>query len=83
MNESIYDRLRREWAARFSTVDEDGQEASNNSRESARGSEQAARPSNLTRGWALSKPRAPTRFSETVKDYLKAKFNQGERTGLG
>ena len=82
MNESIYDRLRREWAARFSTVDEDSQGASNNSRESARGSEQAARPSNLTRGWALSKPRAPTRFSENVKDYLKAKFNQGEQTGL-
>ena len=43
MNESIYDQLRREWAARFSTGDEDSQEASNNSRESARGSEQAVR----------------------------------------
>ena len=39
MNKSIYDQLRREWAARFSTGDEDSQEAFNNSRKSARGSE--------------------------------------------
>ena len=39
-------------------------------------------PSDLSQGWALSKPRVSTRFSPKVKVYLNAKFALGERTGL-
>ena len=39
-------------------------------------------PSNLSKEWALSKPRVSTRFSPKVKAYLNAKFELGERTGL-
>ena len=33
-------------------------------------------------GWALSKPRVSTRFTSSVKAYLCAKFDLGEKTGL-
>ena len=38
--------------------------------------------SDLKMGWALSKPRVSTRFTSSVKAYLCAKFDLGEKTGL-
>ena len=83
MSESFYDRIRREWAKRFSTVNPVHAEGST-SGSSIRSSEETADtpPSDLSQGWALSKPRVSTRFSPKVKAYLNAKFELGEKTGL-
>ena len=82
MSESFYDRMRREWAERFSTVDP--VQADGSSVGSLRNSEETAdaSPSDLSQGWALSKPRIATRFTPNVKAYLNAKFELGEKTGL-
>ena len=83
MSESFYDRVRREWAKRFSTINPVQPEGST-SGSGIRSSEEAADtpPSDLSQGWALSKPRVSTRFSLKVKAYLNAKFELGEKTGL-
>ena len=83
MSESFYDRMRREWAKRFSTIDPvqaDGSTSGSGIRSSEETTDTP--PSDLSQGWALSKPRVSTRFSQKVKAYLNAKFELGERTGL-
>ena len=82
MSESFYDRMRREWAKRFSTVDPVQADGST-SGSGISSSEETANtpPSDLSQGWALSKPRVSTRFSPKVKAYLNAKFELGEKTG--
>ena len=82
MSESICDHMRREWAKRFSTVDP--VEADGFSGSSIRSSEKATDgpPSDLSQGWALSKPRVATRFFQKVQAYLNAKFELGAKTGL-
>lgn len=81
MSESSYDHMRREWAARFSTVDPVQADCSSGS--SVRSSEKATDvpPSDLRQGWALSKPRVSARFTSKVKAYLNTKFELGEKTG--
>ena len=83
VSESFYDRMRREWAERFSTVDP-VQADRNTSGSGIHSSEETADtpPSDLSQGWALSKPRVSTRFTPKVKAYLNAKFNLGEKRGL-
>ena len=83
MSESFYDPMRKEWAKRFSTIDPMQADGST-SGSSIRSSEETTDtpPSDLSQGWALSKPRVSTRFSQKVKAYLNAKFELGERTGL-
>ena len=83
MSESFYDRMRREWAERFSTVDQVQADGST-SGSGIHSSEETADtpPSDLSQGWALSKPRVSTRFTPKVKAYLNAKFQLGEKTGL-
>ena len=82
-HESVYDRLRRDWALKFSTMSID-------SRQKLPPSEQLQKsPSGVCKfeasGWALQKPRQPrgggTRFSEKVKSYLTARFDVGTQTG--
>ena len=63
--ESVYDQLRRDWVARFSTL-----VAENRPRPKSDVSSMAN--SSLPIGWALQKPRGGgTRYSSQVKDYLK------------
>ena len=83
MSESFYDRTSREWAERFSTVDQVQADGST-SGSGIRSSEETADtpPSDLSQGWALSKPRVSTRFTPKVKTYLNARFELGEKTGL-
>ena len=83
VSESFYDRMRREWAERFSTVDP-VQADDSTSCSGIRSSEETSDtpPSDLSQGWALSKPRVSTRFTPKVKAYLSAKFDLGEKTGL-
>ena len=79
--ESVYDRLRRGWALKFSTPSID-------SRQKLPPSEQL--PKSLTgvckfeaSGWAPQKPRGGrTRFSDKVKSYLTARFDVGTQTGM-
>ncbi|XP_078352890.1 uncharacterized protein LOC144637689 [Oculina patagonica] len=83
MTESCYDRIRRDWAERFSTVDPVHSDGSTSSRSSnPEKTTIDAPPSDLSQGWALSKPRAANRFSPKVRAYLNAKFELGEKTGL-
>ena len=78
VSESFYDRIRREWAERFSTVDQVQADIST-SGSGIRSSDETADtpPSHLSQGWALSKP-----FTPKVKAYLNAKFELREKTGL-
>ena len=76
----MYDRLRGDWALKFSTM-------SINSRQKLPPSEQLPKsPSGVCKfqasGWALQKPRGGgTRFSAKVKSYLTARFDVGTQTG--
>ena len=75
--------MRRERADCFSTVDQVQADGST-SGSGIRSSDETADtpPSDLSQGWALSKPRVSTRFIPKVKAYLNAKFELGEKTGL-
>ena len=73
--ESVYDQLRRDWVARFTTLFPEN-------RPRAKSSESSVTSSSLPMGWALQKPRAGgTRYSSQVKEYLKARFDVGEESG--
>ena len=83
LSESFYDRMRREWAERFSTVNPvqaDGSTSVSGIHSSKEPTDTP--PSDLSQGWALSKARVSTRFTPKVKAYLNAKFDLGEKTGL-
>ena len=82
MNESSYDRIRRDWAERFTTVDPVQSDGATSSRNRSSGKTTDVPSSDLNLGWALPKPRVATRFSSKVKAYLNAKFELGEKTGL-
>ena len=73
--ESVYDQLRRDWVARFTTLLPEN-------RPRAKSSGSSVTSSSLPMGWALQKPRAGgTRYSSQVKEYLKARFDAGEESG--
>ena len=81
--EGIYDRLRRQWAYKFSTLSLT--DYSRKEKKQPAGQERAS-PKEVWKsegeGWALQKPRGgSTRFSETVKSFLKDRFNAGAQTG--
>ena len=77
-SEGLYDRLRRDWASKFSSLVTE-------SKVSATTEYASVRESTIElcdMGWALQKPRGGgTRFSEKVKEYLKTRFDIGEETG--
>jgi len=80
-SETTYDKLRRQWAKKFATIDQ----PVSNPVVGDRPDEQqpASEPPNLDFGWALQKSRGgSTRFGDNVKDYLTTKFDLGERSGL-
>ena len=78
--ESTFDKLRREWAQKFSTIDQVKKSASSECSTST-SSKRAGFRCEFPLGWALESPwrGAPT-FSAEVKEYLKAKFDIGEKT---
>ena len=74
--ESVYDKLKRGWVEKFSSLSEDD---STNAIE-RQGSEPFQ--SNVSEGWALHKPKGgAVRFSEKVRQYLISKFDIGEQSG--
>ncbi|KAL9961193.1 hypothetical protein ACROYT_G030093 [Oculina patagonica] len=69
MTESCYDRIRREWAERFSTVDPVHSDGSTSSRSSnPEKTTIDAPPSDLSQGWALSKPPSARRKGQQPND---------------
>ena len=81
-NESIYDQLRRQWAAQFGNVTVDKSNTLSSSADNTIHSEgESGCRLGLPMGWALHAPASKSRFPDCVKVYLKAKFDLGERTG--
>ena len=81
-NESIYDQLRRQWAAPFGNVTVHKSNTQPISADNTVHSEgESGCPSALPMGWALHALSSKSRFPDCVKLYLKAKFDLGERTG--
>ena len=78
--DSIYDRMRREWAKCVSSVDQ--VEQVSDSGESIGGLEQAVPALNIRQWWALSKQRVLNCFTPNVKEYLNKKFDFGVKTGF-
>ena len=84
-SESVYDKLRRDWAAKFLTVDnneETGRALLAHIDEQRDKNEAFGSSSDLQLGWALHKPRSQAvRFTDEVKQYLTQKFDLREKTG--
>ena len=78
--ESLHDKLRRDWVLKFSAMSVDGQEQKKPTAE--RSTEIATQVESSDAGWALQKPRGSgTRFSDNVKSYLQSRFSVGVETG--
>lgn len=76
--ESMYDKLRREWVLKFSSMTVNQEALHQPSASSALTA--ASEP--FKAGWALQKPRGSgSRFSERVRQYLQSCFDLGVRTG--
>ena len=84
---TVYDKLRREWATKFKTVDTWTTDASGSTESDHRQLRSGQKQTNASHcdlhiGWALHKPRdGVVRFGDNVKDYLTKKFNFVEQTG--
>ena len=79
-NEGLYDTLRREWAASYSTVTQTAAIEDISDRLARLTTQEKS--IHLQMGWALSKPRTgAARFPQKVRDYLIARFDLGEATG--
>ncbi|KAK3713304.1 hypothetical protein QZH41_000682 [Actinostola sp. cb2023] len=78
-----YDAIRRDWALKFSSVDtaSKGCTSLESNLPESSSKARAKASSSLQTGWALTKARSTTRFSQKVKEYLTARFMLGERTG--
>ena len=73
--ESVYDQLRRDWVARFTTLLPEN-------RPRAKSGVSSVTFCSLPMGWALQKPRAGgTRCSFQEKEYLKTRFDAREDSG--
>ena len=75
---SVYDQVRRDWAAKFQSVDV----LLNSSGETTTPplvNNKSDKIEILTKGWALKKHSGSTRFSPAVKEYLTTRFMIGEK----
>ena len=78
-SESLYDKIRKGWAAKFASVDVAHKQSTATLTAS---SAESAKAQPLQMGWAISKTHSgSTRFSPRVKAYLTGKFEIGEQTG--
>ena len=75
---SLYDKVRKNWAEKFSSIE--NQKITSN--KSSTGLTVNSTNSRLSIGWALNKGRTGgVLFSENVRRYLTTRFEMGERTG--
>ena len=78
--ESMYDRVRRKWAAIVTGVTFAPDVPSTSSQDEDSGSAVSGYdPRSL--GWALKVTKRPTRMTDNVKTFLMKKFEEGGRTG--
>jgi Arf-GAP/Rho-GAP domain/ANK repeat/PH domain-containing protein 3 len=86
-SESFYDKVRKDWAGKFASVDVASQtkcyatSTLATSTSLATSSSSAVNDTPLTMGWAINKTTSSTRFPQKVKEYLTARFLIGEKTG--
>jgi Arf-GAP/Rho-GAP domain/ANK repeat/PH domain-containing protein 3 len=86
-SESFYDKVRKDWAGKFASVDVASQtkcyatSTSATSTSLATSSSTVINDTPLTMGWAINKTTSSTQFPQKVKDYLTARFLIGEKTG--
>ena len=85
LRNGVYDKLRRGWAGKFHTV-ENNEEISSalvaHTDEHRDKNEASASCCDLQLGWALHNPRSQTVwFMDEVEQYLTMRFELGERTG--
>ena len=86
-SESFYDKVRKDWAGKFASVDVTSQtkcyatSTSATSTSLATSSSTVINDTPMTMGWAINKITSSTRFPQKVKDYLTARFLIGEKTG--
>ena len=84
-SDTVYDKLRIEWAEKFQSVDKEQETSAPGSTSSERPCKSPAEKTCSDPqfdGWALQKARSgAARFTTAVKEYLTAKFDNGERTG--
>ena len=75
---STFDKVKQRWAECCNAV-----EGSNQARQHRHKSqdEHFKENSTLTMGWALKRERKTQRFSDSVKNYLKTVFEEGEKSG--
>ena len=79
--EGIYDRLRRQWAFKFSTLSLDDSIEKQQPAD-VEGATPTENWKSECEGWALQKPRSGnTRFAEKVKSFLKDRFDAGTQSG--
>ena len=74
--EGFFDKLRRDWAGRFATIDKTGEVVTQSTPCSNNQDTET-----LPMGWALQKRVSTGKFPEGVKNYLTAIFDLGEATG--
>jgi hypothetical protein len=74
--EGFFDKLRRDWAGRFATIDKTGEVVTQSTPCSNNQDTET-----LQMGWALQKRVSTGKFPERVKNYLTAIFDLGEATG--
>ena len=74
---NMYDRLRQDWAAKFSSIDQTKTKpVAGNNNNKAR-----TNKSDCRMGWVLQKMRPKAHITTSAKQYLTANFDIGERTG--
>ena len=77
--ESVYDKLKRDWVEKFSSLTII--EARSETTTTERGSGEPS-PSDLSQGWALHKPKGGAgQFPDKIRQYLTSKFDIGVQSG--
>jgi hypothetical protein len=80
-SESVYDKIRRQWASHFFTITVEDEDLMGSEKSQLESKTSKQKP-NLLMGWALQKPReGHGRYPPELTQYLTTKFDLGEATG--
>ena len=80
--ESTYDRLKKNWAETLSGITLGLHSLSLGDSCNTEGQISKEESTDLMSGWALKNPKKPSRMSDSVKLFLIAIFNEGQRSGI-
>jgi hypothetical protein len=80
-SESVYDKIRRQWASHFSTITVEDEDLMGSEKSQLESKTSKQKP-HLLMGWALQKPReGHGRYPSELTQYLTTKFDLCEATG--